>query len=107
VLTGRCYEDAGAPPFWPWVPVIRAYIRARDTATLAAELGGSAADVAAVVPEVRARLRDVGPPPQVSDAQARFRLFDVVTAAFLSAAAKRRSRLCSTTCTDPGASADA
>ena len=26
VLWGRCYEGEGAPAFWPWVQVIRAFI---------------------------------------------------------------------------------
>ena len=28
VLWGRCYEREGAPPYWPWVQVIRAYAAA-------------------------------------------------------------------------------
>src|SRR2546427_7675921 len=24
---GRCWEGEGAPPYWPWVQVIRAYLR--------------------------------------------------------------------------------
>src|SRR5689334_2408773 len=28
VLWGRCREDAGAPPFWPWVQILRAYVEA-------------------------------------------------------------------------------
>ena len=27
LLWGRCYEEEGAPPYWPWVQVIRSYIR--------------------------------------------------------------------------------
>jgi len=26
VLWGWCYENEGAPPFWPWVQLIRTYI---------------------------------------------------------------------------------
>ncbi len=26
VLWGRCYEGEGAPPYWPWVQVIRSYV---------------------------------------------------------------------------------
>ena len=25
VLWGRCYRGAGAPPYWPWMQIIRAY----------------------------------------------------------------------------------
>ncbi|TMB08190.1 MAG: ATP-binding protein, partial [Deltaproteobacteria bacterium] len=27
VLWGRCWESEGAPPYWPWIQVIRAYLR--------------------------------------------------------------------------------
>ena len=26
VLWGRCYEGEGAPPFWPWIQIIRSYL---------------------------------------------------------------------------------
>src|SRR5207244_10628519 len=29
VLWGRCWESGGAPAYWPWVQVIRAYAHAR------------------------------------------------------------------------------
>ncbi|HXQ24670.1 MAG TPA: AAA family ATPase [Candidatus Acidoferrales bacterium] len=34
VLWGRCYESDGAPPFWPWVQVLRAALSAVDDARL-------------------------------------------------------------------------
>ena len=27
VLWGWCYEEAGAPPYWPWVQQIRSYVQ--------------------------------------------------------------------------------
>jgi predicted ATP-dependent serine protease len=27
VFWGRCHESVGAPPYWPWVQIIRAYVR--------------------------------------------------------------------------------
>src|SRR5688572_14749185 len=27
VLWGRCWEAGGAPPYWPWVQSLRAYLR--------------------------------------------------------------------------------
>src|SRR5690242_1450380 len=30
VLWGRCWESGGAPAYWPWVQVIRAYAHARN-----------------------------------------------------------------------------
>ena len=26
VLWGRCYEDHGAPPYWPWIQAIGSYV---------------------------------------------------------------------------------
>src|SRR3712207_586325 len=31
VLWGRCHEEPGAPPFWPWAQALRAYVQAHDT----------------------------------------------------------------------------
>jgi hypothetical protein len=39
VLWGRCPEERGAPPYWPWIQIIRAYVAARDANTLYAEMG--------------------------------------------------------------------
>ncbi len=89
VLAGRCYEDPGAPSFWPWMQVLRSYVEARDAATLATELGPGAADVAAVVPELHAYLPGLGAPAHLGEAQARFRLFEAVTRALVRAASRR------------------
>ncbi len=83
VLWGRCYEESGAPPFWPWVQAIRSYCRDRDGEMLRADMSAGAADIADIVPEVRQRLPDVPAPARLDDpAQARFRLFDSI-ASFL------------------------
>src|SRR5205814_1700381 len=37
VLVGRCYEGEGAPAYWPWIQVLRAYVRGRDPAELPLE----------------------------------------------------------------------
>ena len=87
VLVGRCWEAGGAPAYWPWVQSLRAYIRRADPAALAAQLGPGAADVAQLLPELRALLPDVPPAPAVESEGARFRLFDSLTAFLKSAAA--------------------
>ena len=28
VVWGRCYEEPGAPPYWPWVQVLREFVNA-------------------------------------------------------------------------------
>ncbi len=88
VLWGRCYESEGAPPYWPWVQAIRDYVRGRDPEQLRSEMGAAAAEIAEIVPDVRQRIPDVGEPPLLEDPrQARFRLFDSLTA-FLKSAAR-------------------
>src|SRR6202007_3232633 len=56
VLWGRCYEGGGAPPYWPWVQVLRAYVREQPLERLRSELGTGAAQIAEVVSELRERL---------------------------------------------------
>ena len=86
VLWGRCHESRGAPPYWPWVQVIRSYVRERDPERLRSEMGTGAADIAEIVSDVRERLPDLKPAPAADDPeQARFRLFDSITAFLRSA----------------------
>ena len=87
-LWGRCYEDVGAPPYWPWVQAIRSYVRERDPDKLRSEMGTGATDIAEIVSDVRERLPDLKPSPALEDPeQARFRLFDSI-AAFLKNASQ-------------------
>jgi DNA-binding CsgD family transcriptional regulator len=92
VLWGRCWEGEGAPAFWPWVQVVRAYVRAADPAALRREMGAGAADIAQIVPAVGECLPNLPAPPTVEPEAARFRLFDSL-AGFLRAAAARRPLL--------------
>jgi DNA-binding CsgD family transcriptional regulator len=92
VLWGRCWEGEGAPAFWPWVQVVRAYVQASDAAALRHDLGAGAADIAQVAPHIRDRLPDLPSPSPVEPEAARFRLFDSL-ASFLRAAAARRPLL--------------
>ena len=52
VLWGRCHEEAGAPPYWPWVQIIRAYVDASSLDDVRLNLGATAHDIAALVPEL-------------------------------------------------------
>jgi DNA-binding CsgD family transcriptional regulator len=92
VLWGRCWEGEGAPAFWPWVQVVRAYVQAADPAALRQDMGAGAADIAQVVPAVGERLPGLPAPLPVEPGAARFRLFDSL-AGFLRAAAARRPLL--------------
>jgi len=79
VLWGRCYEDEGVPPYWPWVQAIRSYIREKDPEELRSEMGAGAQHIAEIISEILERLPGLGTPPQVEPEQARFRLFDAIT----------------------------
>jgi class 3 adenylate cyclase len=85
---GRCREDDGAPAYWPWVQAIRSFVREADPVGLAWQMGGGAAEIAQLVPEVAERL-DIEPASAGDSEEARFRLFDSVTS-FLVAAARDR-----------------
>ena len=89
VLWGRCWEVGGAPAYWPWVQALRAYIRETDRERLRAELGGGAADLGQMVPEVHELFPDLPVRPALDPEGARFRLFDS-TASFLRAAAQEQ-----------------
>jgi tetratricopeptide (TPR) repeat protein len=72
------------------VQVLRACVRERGAEQLADELGPGAAEVAALVPEVRLRLPDLqAPSGSVDPQQARFRLFDAISG-FLARASHAR-----------------
>ena len=80
VLWGRCREEAGAPPYWPWVQILRAYVEASSLDEVRLNMGTAAKDIAALVPE----LLDASHPPYqtasaIEDAtSARFRTFDAI-----------------------------
>ncbi len=86
VLWGRGWEGAGAPAYWPWVQVLRAYLRSVESAELRAQLGPGARDIAQMLPELRDRLSDLPAPVDTEAESARFQLFDS-TATFLRNAA--------------------
>jgi DNA-binding CsgD family transcriptional regulator/tetratricopeptide (TPR) repeat protein len=79
VFWGRCYEEPGARPYWPWVQVIRSYVQEHHPDQLRSVMGIGAGDIAQIVAEVKEALPDVEPPPGLEPEQARFRLFDSVT----------------------------
>ena len=80
VLWGHCREDAAAPPYWPWVQILRAYVEASSLDEVRLTMGASAKDIAALVPEL---LELSQPTRQTPDAAtdsspARFRTFDAI-----------------------------
>lgn len=90
VLWGRCYEEQGTPPYWPWVQLIRLFVRENPPEELLQDMGSGAAAIAEIIGEVHEKLPNLDPaPPLESAEQARFRFFDSINL-FLKAAALRR-----------------
>lgn len=84
VVSGRCWEGEGAPPYWPIIQIVRALIARDDLRpVLAAFPIDSLAHIASIVPEVRQRassnIPDARPTPTSDGARSRFELFDAVT----------------------------
>jgi len=86
VLWGRCYEEKGAPPYWPWVQPIRSYVQQCELEQLRSEMGPGAAAIAEIVPELRQKLPGLESPPAIEPEHARFRLFDCITSFLKNAA---------------------
>ncbi len=77
VLEGWCWDESGAPPYWPWAQLVRGFARGVDDATLRPALGSGAAELAALVPELGARLRLRASRPGDTEG-ARFALLDAL-----------------------------
>lgn len=91
VWLGRCSNLEGAPAFWPFIQLLRAAVRERGARDIRALMEDGAADLAAVMPELRQVLTNL---PIAEDAShaTRFRLFDSF-AMFLGRAARQRPLL--------------
>jgi len=78
VLWGRCWEQEGAPAFWPAVQVLRAAAQRRAPSTLGRQMVGSISYIAHLVPEMQCWVPDIEAPPDLESGAARFRLFDAI-----------------------------
>ena len=88
-LWGRCWETGGAPAYWPWIQILREIARDRPHDELRSAAGIGADAVAQLVPELAAPGGAPAPEPEPDPSQARFRLFDALTAVLRSAARTR------------------
>ena len=89
IFWGWCYEQEGAPSFWPWVQPIRDYVQQCDPQQLQSEMGPGAADIAGIIPEMLHRLPGLAPAPFLEPEQARFRLFESISYFLKNAATNR------------------
>ncbi|HKA52279.1 MAG TPA: ATP-binding protein [Candidatus Binatia bacterium] len=88
VLWGRAWEGGGAPAYWPWTQMLRAYIQDCDGKTLALEMGAGGAHIAQIAPEALATTAGADSLPPASTPlepeYARFYLFDSITGSSFS-----------------------
>jgi DNA-binding CsgD family transcriptional regulator len=90
VLWGHCHEEAGAPPYWPWVQIIRGTLRTAKPGALLSDVGTDAIDIVDIVPEIRDLVPGLEPSVRLEDAaQARFRMFESIRQLFASLAARQ------------------
>jgi tetratricopeptide (TPR) repeat protein len=79
VLRGACWESGEAPAYWPWVQVLRAYLRQLEPAAPASELGPAAHYLAQIDPALRRRFPELRAAPSLETMDARFALADALT----------------------------
>src|SRR5262245_33159636 len=90
VLWGRCPEEPGAPPYWPWLQLLRRYAELHDDETMRAMLGAHAGVLLALDADLARRFTGQPPPrPAIDPAEARFRLFDAMAEFWRRATADR------------------
>src|SRR5271165_579986 len=88
VLWGRCREEAGAPPYWPWVQILRSYVDASSLDEVRLNMGAAVKDIAALVPELldSSQATDLTRDGVTDSSPARFRTFDAIRQFFHQAA---------------------
>lgn len=90
VLWGRCPEEPGAPPYWPWLQALRSFVAQHGPEAVQAAVGGAAAHLAGIDPPLAPRLPPHAALPVPTDAaRARFELFDAITGFWQRVAARQ------------------
>jgi hypothetical protein len=74
VFWGHCYEGEGAPPYWPWLQIVRSQIDQLDAESIEVAMGSGAEAIGETVPDLRFKLPNLGVPPTFDPDSARFRL---------------------------------
>lgn len=88
VFWGRCTHAAGAPPYWPWVQILRALLRDLGHPEFGRLAGPGLAQILQIVPELRVPFPDVTP-ASIEDDATRFAVYDSVTQLLLNTAGQR------------------
>ncbi len=83
VVTARCEEIPGSPPYWPWIQLLRTCSEQFPPHDLRSLIDPDLWAVSELNPEFRSMGAPVEPLPTLEAEQARFRLYDA-TASFFS-----------------------
>lgn len=90
VVWGRCHEMAGAPPYWPWVQILRGWLRDSSDEQVRRCAGSGAMAIADLLGDLRERLTELPPAaPAPHDDVARFRLFEAIAGLWRQVARER------------------
>jgi DNA-binding SARP family transcriptional activator len=89
VCVGRCWEAGGAPAYWPWVQVLRAYLGDAGPGALLTQPPQGVAELATILPEIRELVPDLPAAPPPDSEGARFRLLQAVGSLLRTAAGAR------------------
>lgn len=79
VIWGRCWEEGGAPVYWPWLQVLRGYLEEVGPEAVVNQAGVGAGRLLEFLPELRADEDDRAQVSAISVEDARFAFFDAVT----------------------------
>ncbi len=88
-LEGHCYEGQGAPPFWPWLQVVRRLTEEHAPEALREHMGAGASDLCRLCPELSALFPEVPEPPERPTDQDRLFVLDSVVNFIVRASAAR------------------
>src|SRR5260370_5548946 len=93
VYWGRSTLAEGAPPYWPWVQILRSILRDVGDADFRRLAGSGLPQILQVVPDLRGHFSDVRPTSRDDD-QARFGIYDSIGQVLLGAAGAPPMALC-------------
>ena len=79
IWRGRAQAGLGAPPFWPWIEIVRQLLARHNVESLGEQTETGLAALAHWVPELRTASARREPRPAVGEDEARFRIFDAIT----------------------------
>jgi len=89
VFWGRSTLAEGAPPYWPWVEILRALLKEIGAEQFARLAGPGLADVLQVPPQLRASYPDISSPSIGDESASRFQIYDTITQLLVDAATRR------------------